>query len=66
MGDRRMHLASLQIKVGTMGAIQERYTAAIETAIRTASASRSRETVEVEDGAEAYAHPHERGIATRL
>jgi len=39
------------------------HTAAIEAAIAKARASRTREVIEAEDGAEAYAYPHQRGIA---
>lgn len=44
----------------------ERYRNAIEAAISQASAMRERVTVEAEDGAEAYAYPHPRGIAYGL
>lgn len=42
---------------------QNRYSAIIERAIADASRMRERVTVEAEDGAEAYAYPHQRGIA---
>jgi hypothetical protein len=42
---------------------QKRYLATIDAAISHAGAMRERVTVETEDGAEAYAYPHPRGIA---
>jgi hypothetical protein len=42
---------------------QKRYLATIEAAISQAGAMRERVTVEAEDGSEAYAYPHTRGIA---
>ena len=49
-----------------MSLLKARYSEAIETAISKAKASLDRETVEAEDGAEAYAYPHDRGIAWGL
>ena len=47
-----------------MSTVKERYRAAIEDAIGKARFSRSRATVEAEDGqGEAYAYPHQAGIA---
>lgn len=42
---------------------ENKYAAAIETAIALASVSQERETVEAEDGSEVYAYPHRDGIA---
>ena len=41
--------------------LQTRYSTAIEAAITKAQSSRERETVDAEDGAEAYAYPHKEG-----
>jgi len=46
--------------------LKARYDAAIEMAIGKAKASRERVTVEAEDGTEAYAYHHPRGIAWGL
>jgi hypothetical protein len=45
-----------------MSLLKARHSAAIETAISKAKASRKRETVAGDDGAKAYAYPHDRGI----
>jgi hypothetical protein len=42
---------------------QKRYSDTIEAAIAKAKGSRDLGTVEAFDGAEAYAYPHQRGIA---
>ena len=42
---------------------KERYTREIDEAIAFARFSHSRATVTAEDGSEAYAYPHQRGIA---
>jgi hypothetical protein len=42
---------------------QKRYSSTIEEAISQAKALHERVTVEAQDGAEAYASPHARGIA---
>ncbi len=42
---------------------QKRYSSTIEEAISQAKAMQERVTVEMHDGAEAYAYPHQRGIA---
>ena len=46
-----------------MTRLQTRYSAAIEAAISQAKGMQERVTVETQDGAEAYAYPHPRGIA---
>ena len=46
-----------------MSNLKTRYSAAIETAIGKAKATRDRATVAASDGAEVYAYPHPRGIA---
>jgi hypothetical protein len=43
--------------------LKARYGGAIEEAISKAKASGERETVGAPDGGEAYAYPHQRGIA---
>ena len=42
---------------------QTRYSAAIDAAVSQARAMQERVTVETQDGGEAYAYPHQRGIA---
>jgi hypothetical protein len=43
--------------------VSARYSAAIDAAIKKAKAIRDLGAVEAQDGAEAYAYPHPRGIA---
>ena len=45
---------------------QKRYSGTIERAITEAGRMRERVTVEAQDGTEAYAYPHPRGIAWGL
>ena len=47
----------------TAAEAQKRYSGTIEAAIAEASRMHERVTVEAQDGAEAYAYPHQRGIA---
>jgi hypothetical protein len=46
-----------------VSALKARYSAAIEKAVSKAKASREREIVTADDGAEVYAYPHTAGIA---
>ena len=46
-----------------MSALKTRYSAAIDAAVSQARAMQERVTVETQDGGEAYAYPHQRGIA---
>jgi hypothetical protein len=50
----------------TAAEVQKRYSDTIEAAIARAKQTEGRVTVKAQDGAEAYAHPHSRGIAWGL
>jgi hypothetical protein len=49
--------------VSSVSEVQKRYSDTIERAISEAGRLRKRVIVEATDGAEAYAYPHQRGIA---
>jgi hypothetical protein len=46
-----------------MSALKTRQSAAIDAAVSQARVMQERVTVETQDGGEAYAYPHQRGIA---